>query len=357
MKIGMNIGGEDSGKDNDFQPVVDYVLSAERLGADFITCGEAWGMDCITQLAYLAAKAPKLTLCAAVMQISARVPVMTAMTALAMATITKGRFILGLGTSGPQVVEGLHGIAFEKPLGRLREYVEIMRLAFSGKPIVYEGQHYRLPHPGTDSKTLKLAQPPNPSIPIFLATLAPKALELTGEAADGWAGTTFTPETASHYWGHFRTGAARSGRSLEGFQVKVPAPAGIGSDIEPFIARRKKRIAFQAGAMGSPRTNFYNNSYRRIGFADDAIAIQQLWSAGKRAEAAARVPDSMVFGTSLIGTEEMIKKRLHQYRDAGVTMINIDPLTDDPTESLDILGRIVELAREVSAAPSRSPQP
>jgi F420-dependent oxidoreductase-like protein len=277
---------------------------------------------------------------------------MTAMTALTLAVLSGDRFLLGLGASGPQVVEGLQGLPFARPLGRMRETIEIVRMALRGEKLVYQGRHHRLPLPGGEGKALRLAQPPNPDIPIYLATLSPKALELTGELADGWLGTSFTPEHADAHLTHLRAGADRAGRSLADLDLCVPAAVGFADDPQPLIDAQKPRLAFTLGGMGSPRTNFYNEAYRRGGFADVAAEVQRLWVEGRRDEAAARVPDAMVVQSSLIGSESMVRERIRRYREAGITTLRLEPLGGSEAERLDTLGRALDLVRAGSAGAS-----
>lgn len=346
MKTAIAIGAPDSGSKGGFEDVVNFAVEAEKLGVDVAESAEAWGQDAIAPLAYLAARTERMRLATGIMQISARAPVMTAMTAMTMAAITGNRFILGLGVSGPQVVEGLHGRPFAHPIGRMRETIEIIRIAFSGEKIRYRGKHFELPLPGGEGKALRMAQPANPDIPIYLATLGPKGLELTGELAQGWAGTSFIPEASRFYFEHMEVGAKKAGRSLSDLDILVGGPVGFSDDVEQLLARRKPAVAFQLGAMGSPKTNFYNQAFRRIGYEDAAIEIQRLWTEGKRDEAIARVPDEMALKTSLVGTEEMVRERIRAYRDAGVTTLSLSAMGKSRTDKLDTLGRAVELVRE-----------
>lgn len=286
------------------------------------------------------------------MQISARVPSMTAMTALTLAGISENRFALGLGASGPQVVEGLHGVAFAHPLARLRETVEIVRKAFRGEKLVYSGRHFVLPRPGGEGKALRLAHPPTQGIPIYLATLGPKGLELTGEIADGWLGTSFMPEHADVFFSHIARGAALGGRTLAELDLQVGGAVEFGSDVERMVRSRKPQLAFTLGAMGSRQHNFYNAAYRRAGFEDAASEVQELWLQGKRDEAAARVPDELVLKTNLLGTEEMVRERVRLYRKAGITTLRLAPTGTTLEKRLDVLRRAVELVREECA-----PQP
>ena len=330
----------------DWQALAEYVVEADRLGVDDVWSAEAWGTDAVTPLAYLAARTERVRLGTGIMQISARAPSMTAMTAMSLASMSKDRFVLGLGVSGPQVVEGLHGTAFAKPLGRLREYVDILKIALSGEKIVYDGEHYTLPRPGGEGKAIRMSQPPRPELPIYLATLGPKSLEFTGEAADGWLGTSFIPEHGDAFFPALRAGAERAGRSLADLDVQVGGDVEFGADLERMAARRKPSMAFTLGAMGSAKTNFYNDAYRRAGFSEAAREVQALWIARKREEAAARVPDEMVLGNHLIGDEARIRNRIRAYRDAGVTTLRLNPAGSTAAKRLDVLGRIVELIRE-----------
>ena len=346
MKVAIGFGGPASGSRRDFEEGVGFAVEAERLGVDSAWTAEAWGMDAVAPLAFLAARTTRIGLGTGIMQVSARAPSMTAMTALTLAAISGDRFRLGLGASGPQVVEGLHGVPFAKPLTRMREAIEIVRRAFRGEPLEHSGAHYRLPLPGGQGKALRLSHPPNPQIPIYLAVLSPAGLALCGELADGWLGTSFTPEHADAHLRHLAEGAARAGRTLAALDLCVGVAVGFAADPEPLMRRRKAHLAFTLGAMGSATTNFYNEAYRRGGFEDAALEVQQLWLKGRRDEAAARVPDAMVLQTSMLGGDAAVRERIRRYRDAGVTTLRIDPMGDDAHARLDTLGRSLELVRE-----------
>lgn len=350
MKIAIGIGGAASGKKRDWDEIVDFAVAAERLGVDYAWSAEAWGMDAVSPLAFLAARTTRMKLGTGIMQISARVPAMTAMTALTLAALCGDRFVLGLGASGPQVVEGLHGSAFAKPLGRMRETIEIVRRAFAGEKLVHMGEHFELPRPGGEGKPLRLSQPGNPNIPIYLATLGPRGLELTGELADGWIGTSFTPEGAEAFLPHLAAGAARTGRSLADLDLQVGGAIGFGEDVDALVAPLKPRMAFTLGAMGSPRRNFYNAAYRRGGFEDVAIESQRLWLEGRRDAAAACIPDEMVLQANLLGTEKMIADRVRRYRAVGITTLRLAPFGATPHGRLDTLERAIDVVRGVVAS-------
>ncbi|HEX7038271.1 MAG TPA: LLM class flavin-dependent oxidoreductase [Pseudomonadales bacterium] len=343
MKVSIGIGGPASGGRRDFDEQVSYVQEAEQLGVDTVWSAEAWGQDAVTPLAYLAAKTERIRLGTGIMQISARVPSMTAMTALTLAALSNDRFILGLGASGPQVVEGLHGRPFRAPLTRLKETVEIVRLAFAGQKIEYHGKYHELPLPGGEGKALRLAQPANPNIPIYFATLGPASLEYTGAAADGWLGTSFTPEHADAHLAHIRRGAEAAGRSMADIDIQVGGTVAFGDDLEALVAPLRPGMAFTLGAMGSPKTNFYNEAYRRGGWDEAAAEVQRLWVSGQREQAIARVPAEMILQANLLGDERMVRERLRAYRDAGVTTLRVQPAGSTLDERLTTLGRVMDL--------------
>ena len=317
MRISISIGSAYYNGE-EWDSLVDYTMAADRMGVNEAWSAEAWGMDAIVPLAYLAAKTENIRLGTGIMQISSRVPSMMAMTAQSLDTVSKGRFNMGLGVSGPQVVEGLHGASFAKPLSRLRECMAILRMALNGEKLQYEGEHYVLPRPGGEGKPIRLSQPPRPNLPIYLATLGPKSLQMTGELADGWLGTCFLPEQGHVFLDDLRLGAANAGRTLADIDIQTGGYFEMSDDVDRLIAERKPAMAFTLGGMGSAKTNFYNDAYCRAGYEDDAKAVQGLWIDGKRDQAVDRVPDEMVLLTNLIGTEDMIRERLRAFRDAGV---------------------------------------
>jgi F420-dependent oxidoreductase-like protein len=354
LKIAIGIGSAASGRRRDWQDVVTFATEAEQLGVDFAWSAEAWGMDAISPLAFLAARTSTIKLGTGIMQISARVPSMTAMTALTMAAISDDRFVLGLGASGPQVVEGLHGVSFARPVSRMRETIEIVRKAFAGEPLAHAGELFVLPRPGGEGKALRLSQPANPKIPIYLATLSPKSLELTGELADGWIGTSFTPEHAESFFAHIAAGARRAGRSLADLDLQVGGAVAFGDDVDRALETRKQGLAFTLGAMGSARHNFYNEAFRRGGFEDVAVDSQRLWLAGKRQQAVERIPDEMVLQTSLFGDDDRVRDRIRNYASAGVTTLMLQPAGRTVSDRLDTLARAVELVRAETGADRRS---
>ena len=342
MRISISIGSAYYNGE-EWDSLVDYTMAADRMGVNEAWSAEAWGMDAIVPLAYLAAKTENIRLGTGIMQISSRVPSMMAMTAQSLDTVSKGRFNMGLGVSGPQVVEGLHGAAFGKPLSRLRECMAILRMALNGEKLQFDGEHYVLPRPGGEGKPIRLSQPPRPNLPIYLATLGPKSLQMTGELADGWLGTSFVPEQSHVFLDDLREGAAKAGRSLADIDIQTGGYFEMSDDVERLIAARKPAMAFTLGAMGSAKTNFYNDAYCRAGYEDDAKAVQSLWIDGKRDQAVARVPDEMVLLTSLIGTEEMIRERLRAFRDAGVNTFRLGTGGESWKERTTALEEAVDL--------------
>ena len=322
MKISISIGSAYYNGE-DWDDLVDYTQEADKLGVDQAWSAEAWGMDAIVPLAYLAAKTEKIKLGTGILQISSRVPSMMAMTAQSLDTVSKGRFILGLGVSGPQVVEGLHGASFAKPLSRLRECVEILRIALAGEKIAFEGEHYLLPRPGGEGKAIRLSQPPRPELPIYLATLGPKSLQMTGELANGWLGTCFLPEHASVFLDDLSTGTKKAGRSLNDIDIQAGGYFEISDDVDGLINKLRPGMAFTLGAMGSAKTNFYNDAYCRAGYDDVAKEVQSLWVAGNRDEAIRQVPDELITMSNFIGTQSMVEERLNAFKAAGVNTLRI----------------------------------
>ncbi|MFT4581810.1 MAG: F420-dependent oxidoreductase-like protein [Gammaproteobacteria bacterium] len=340
MKLAISVGAID--KDN-LESVTDFVVHAENLGVDYVWSHEAWGTEAVSPLAYLAAKTHRIRLGTGIIQISTRTPTMIAMTALTLDTLSQGRFILGLGASGPQVIEGLHGSAYSGALTRLKETVEIVRMALRGEKIVYRGVYHELPRPGGEGKSLRLDFAPRPELPIFLATLGPRALQYTGAAADGWLGTSFSPEHAAAHLDYIRQGANEAGRSLSDIDLQVACHVSIGEDVDRLISERKAAVAFSLGAMGSAKTNFYNDAYRRAGYDEDAKAVQALWLAGQRDAARARVPDELVTLFGAVGTPAMIRERFQAYKNAGVNCLYLRFEGTGDAEKYGVLEQVCEM--------------
>lgn len=346
---------EASGFGDDPHQVVDFVVEAEKLGLDMCFVAEAWGSDAPSALGYLAARTQRIRLGSGVLQIGTRSPVAVAQAAITLANLSGGRFVLGLGASGPRVIEGLHGAAFDRPLTRMRETIDIIRQAFAGAKISYSGAVYTLPRPGGEGTAMRLSTRPEHPIPLYLAALSPAMLRLTGEVADGWLGTSFVPEGAVHaYFAHLDAGLERAGRTRADLDICQGAEVAFAPDeetLETIVAARKGELAFSLGGMGSVNTNYYNQAYSRQGWSAVAAQIRERWQRGDRAGATALVTDQMVLATTLIGTEEMVRHRLGVWRDAGVNTIRLYPAGDTVADKLDTLGRAIELVREVGDAP------
>src|SRR5438552_5432658 len=335
-----------------------YVVEAERLGAHSVWTPEAWGHDAVAPLAFLAARTSRILLGTAIMQAGTRTPALIALTALSLASMSHGRFRLGLGVSGPQVIQGWHGIRFDRPVLRLRETIDIVRRATRGERLEYKGEIYQLPLPGGEGKALRVGATPRPDIPIYLDTLSPRSLEMTGEVADGWLGTSFMPEHAHVFLDHLAVGAKRAGRSLDALDLHVSAGVvAFSDDVARLVPPRKPGLAFSLGAMGSRRHNFYNDAYRRAGYADVAAEVQRLWLDGRRDEATARVPDELVLKTNLLGTEAMVRERLVLYRRAGITTIRVEPAGETLDARLANPRRLLELARSLCEERHDGPEP
>ena len=342
MRTSISFGGA-GGAGDDWQQVVEYVREAERLGVHFAWSAEAWGQDAVTTVAYLAAVTSRIRLGTGIMQISARAPAMTAMTALSLDQLTGGRFVLGLGVSGPQVVEGLHGVRFARPRERLRETLEVVQMALRGERIDYDGKHLSLPLPGGEGMAIRLSMTPRPELPIYLATLGPGSLELTGERAHGWLGTSFVPDRADVFLEPLARGATRAGRTLSDLDVQAGGRLRITDDVSGTVAKLKPVLAFMLGAMGSATHNFYNDAYRRAGWEEAAREVQRLWLERRREEAVAAVPDDLVLRSSLIGSPDMVRERIRCYRDAGVTTLRLSPIGDTLSERVEQLGQALDL--------------
>ena len=346
MKVSIGFGAPYAGQ-NAWLETVDFVTEAERLGVDSAWSAEAWGSDAVTPLAYLAARTERIKLGTGIIQTGTRTPALVAMTAATLQNLTGGRFLLGLGTSGPQVIEGWHGVSFDKPLTRLREIVDVVRLALAGEKVVYEGEFYQLPRAGGEGKALRLGLARVPAVPIYLATLGPRSLEYTGEVADGWLGTSFLPEQAETVLMHLRHGAENAGRSLDEIDLQAGGVVEFGDDLEKLVAPRRPGVAFILGAMGSKKNNFYNDAISRAGFAEVATRVQDLWLEGKRDEAAAMIPDQLIKQSNLLGTNEMVLDRIRAYRDCGITTIRVAPEGQTLEERLNTLGRFMNLVAEL----------
>ncbi|MFJ9037562.1 LLM class flavin-dependent oxidoreductase [Streptomyces sp. NPDC102406] len=340
----------------DWRETVDFVTEAEKLGLDICWVAEAWGSEAPSALGYLAARTDRMLLGSGIIQLATRTPAAIARAAITLSNLSDGRFLLGLGPSGPQVIEGLHGVPFARPLARMRETVEIVRMAVAGEKLRYDGREFTIPLPGGEARPMRLSMRAEHELPVYLATLSPKMLRLTGEVADGWLGTSFVPEGAkAAYFDHLDAGLAAAGRTRADLDICQGAEVNFAQDegsLRSIVASRKKELAFSLGGMGSASTNFYNQAYSRQGWAEVAAAVRERWQSGDRDGAAALVTDDMVLATTLIGTEPMVRERLKVWRDAGVDTVRLYPAGETPAERLTTLGRAIDLVRDVDRTPA-----
>jgi F420-dependent oxidoreductase-like protein len=335
MKLGLSLGYAPPGTNPaDLFPLVQ---EAERLGFDSVWVAEAWGTDAVSVLGWLAGRTERIKLGSAIMQIPGRTPANTAMTAATLDLLSGGRFLLGLGTSGPQVVEGWHGQPWGKPLGKTREYVEIVRAALRRDVVAHEGEHYRIPWDGEGAtglgKPLKLMlRPLRAEVPIYLAALGPKNVALAAEIADGWLPIFVAPERFDDAFGPSLAAAPPD------FEIAATASVFVGDDVAALRDALRPHVALYVGGMGAKGRNFYNSLVRRYGWEEEAERIQELYLAGKQREAIAAVPDELVDAVSLIGPKERIAERLDAWRETPVTTLVLG--TTQP-EALQTLAELV----------------
>ena len=319
MRLGFSMGYAPPGTNP--TELVELAREAESLGYDSAWAAEAWGTDVVTVLSWLAATTTTLKVGAGIMQIPARTPAMTAMTAATLDLMSGGRFLLGLGTSGPQVAEGWHGQPFGKPLGRTREYVELVRAAIARQVVEHHGEHYDVPYAGNGAtglgKPLKLMMHPFRSeIPIYLAAIGPKNVALAAEIADGWLPVWVSPERLRDVFGASLS-AAKNGFDVAAFSV----PVALTDDVQAARDFVKPQLALYVGGMGARGQNYYNALVARYGYEAEAKEIQDLYLGGKKMEAIAAVPDALVDEVALVGPRERIADRLEAWRESGVTSL------------------------------------
>jgi F420-dependent oxidoreductase-like protein len=331
VKLGLSLGYAPPGTNPaDLFPLVE---EAERLGFDSVWVAEAWGTDAVSVLGWLAAKTERLKLGSAIMQIPGRTPANTAMTAATLDLLSGGRFLLGLGTSGPQVVEGWHGQPWGKPLGKTREYVEIIRTALRREIVEHDGDHYSIPWDGPGAtglgKPLKLMlRPLRTEIPIYLAALGPNNVALAAEIADGWLPIFVVPERFDDAFGPSLAAAP------PGFEIAATASVFVGDDVPALLDALRPHVALYVGGMGAKGRNFYNSLVRRYGWEKEAERIQELYLAGKQREAIAAVPDELVDAVALVGPKERIAERLAAWRETPVTTLVVGTLQPEALQTL-----------------------
>ena len=342
VRLGLAIGFAPPGTNP--TELIALAQEAERLGYESAWAAEAWGTDAVTVLSWLAATTTKLKIGSAILQIPARTPAMTAMTAATLDLMSGGRFLLGLGTSGPQVVEGWHGQPWGKPLGRTREYVEIVRAALRREPLTHHGPHYEIPYTGDGATGLGIPlklmlRPLRPEIPIYIGAIGPKNVALAAEIADGLLAIHVSPERFGDVFApSLDEGFSRSERDHPSFDVAAGVPALVTDDVQSGLDSLKPMLALYVGGMGARGRNFYNNLIRRYGYEEEAEKIQDLYLEGKQRDAAAAVPDGLVDEVTLVGPKERIADRLEAWRACGVTSLHVQ------TRDLDTVRALAEVA-------------
>jgi F420-dependent oxidoreductase-like protein len=343
MKLGVHIGYWGLGLSS--QDQLNIVKEAERLGYDSVWTAEAYGSDSATILGWLAGQTSRIRLGSGIFQMPGRSPAMTAMTAATIDQLSDGRMILGIGSSGPQVAEGWHGQRFAQQLQRTREYIAVVRMALARERVEFHGETLELPLPDGQGRALKLTiAPVQERIPIYLAAIGPKNTALAGEIADGWIPTLLSPEHLSELLPLLQEGAARSGRSLEGFDIAPTVNVFVTDDLEAARNAMRPFIALYVGGMGSRKQNFYNNLVQRYGFEAEAKTVQDLYLEGKREEAMAALPDRLIDMVSLCGPPDVVRERLAVYRDAGVGTLGVTPVAFTVEDRLTQLRLVAELA-------------
>ncbi len=329
MRLGLTAGYSGAS----LQVNVDLVLEAERLGFDSVWTAEAYGSDAITPLAWIGAKTSKIRLGTAIMQMPARTPAMTAMTAMSLDSLSGGRFILGLGPSGPQVVEGWHGVAYGKPLTRTREYVQIIRKILEREePVEFKGEHYQIPYAGPGAtglgKPLKSILHGRKDLPIYTASIGPSGVACSAEVADGLIPVWMNPERMDLFRPDLEKGFAKANaarrakglpdKSLANFDVAPFVTCVLGDDLDRCRMPVKGMLALYIGGMGARGKNFYNDYAKRLGYEAEAVKIQDLYLAGKKGEAMALVPDRLVDEIALVGPKERIRDRVAAWKANGI---------------------------------------
>jgi F420-dependent oxidoreductase-like protein len=345
MRIGMALNYS-----GDFKASVAELADYERAGLDIVFVAEAYTFDAVSQLGYIAAKTERLEIASGILPIYSRTPTLLAMTAAGLDYVSDGRFTLGLGASGPQVIEGFHGVPYTAPLGRTREVIEICRQVWRRERLEYQGRHYTVPLPpgqGTGlGKALKIINHPvRPRVPIVVAAIGPKNVELTAELAEGWEPIFYVPEKAAEVWGpSLAAGRARRDSELGGLDVIAQASLAIGDDVAGLLEFGRPMAALYIGGMGAKGKNFYNDLARRYGYEKEAEQIQDLYLEGKKEAAAAMVPAELLEKMSLVGSEGFVRDRVQAMKESGVTTLNVAPLGRTHEERVRLIERIKEIA-------------
>jgi F420-dependent oxidoreductase-like protein len=351
LKLGIYLGYWGIGPRD--EEAVELVRTAERAGFDSVWVAESYGSDVVSVLAWLAPQTEKIQLGAAIMQVPARPPAAAAMAGATIDALSGGRFIFGFGPSGPQVSEGWYGVPYEKPWGRTREYVEIVRRIVAREDkLDYHGEHYELPLPGGEGKPLKLNfHPVRNQIPVFLGAIGRKSVELAAEIADGWIPIFFSPDAFEETWGeHIERGLAKGGRSREDLEVSPSLQVAIDGDLEAARGVVKASLLLYFGGMGSRKTNFYVDLAHRFGYGDIADEVQSLYQDGKREDAYAAIPDEIVDAVALVGTEDEVAQRLERFIGTGIDRLIVSPYHAGLDQAKHTVERLAALAG--AAAPA-----
>ncbi|MFC5830786.1 LLM class F420-dependent oxidoreductase [Nonomuraea insulae] len=344
MRIGMSLSYSSG-----FKETVAELADYERAGLDIVFVAEAYTFDAVSQMGYIAARTERLEIASGILPIYSRTPTLMAMTAAGLDFVSDGRFTLGLGASGPQVIEGFHGVPYTAPLGRTREVIEICRQVWRRERLQYDGKHYTVPLPpgqGTGlGKALKIINHPvRPRIPIVVAAIGPKNVELTAELAEGWEPIFYVPEKAADVWGaSLAAGKARRDPELGELDVIAQASLAIGDDVAGLLEFGRPMAALYIGGMGAKGRNFYNDLARRYGYEKEAELIQDLYLDGKKEEAAAMVPAALLERMSLIGSEGFVRDRVQALKESGVTTLNVAPLGRTHEERVGLIEKIKEI--------------
>ncbi len=336
MKIGMSLAYSGEG----FRGSVDNLVQLEAAGLDAVSVREAYTFDAVSQLGYIAARTTRLEIASGIVQIYTRTPSLTAMTAAGLDYVSDGRFTLGVGASGPQVIEGFHGVKYDAPLGRTRELVDICRQVWRRERVEHQGKHYRIPLPEDEGtglgKPLKLINHPVRSrIPILLAAIGPQNVALAAELVEKWEPIFFHPGRASEVWGEsLESGRAKRSADLPPLEVSVAVPFAVGEGAGRLREYVRPQLALYIGGMGAKGQNFYTRLAERYGFETEAHDIQDLYLAGRKDEAAEKVPEELVHAVSLVGTQDEVAEQVREFATAGVTQLNIAPLDGDHAATL-----------------------